>query len=72
VETGITDNGLQHLSNVASLKNLYLGSTQVTDAGLEQLKVLPNLAYVYLVETGATDEGVRELERDRPQLAVVR
>jgi hypothetical protein len=67
--TQVTDEGLKHLTGLASLKWLWLNNTQVTDAGLAHLKELTSLRRIYLAETQVTDEGVAELRRALPNLS---
>ncbi|MBC8872533.1 MAG: HEAT repeat domain-containing protein [Planctomycetes bacterium] len=59
--TKITDSGLEHLTELSSLKTLDLSGSQVTGPGLEHLKGLPNLRTLHLGGTQITDSGLEHL-----------
>jgi hypothetical protein len=56
----VTDQTLEKLKGMNSLKDLDLDNTQVTDAGLKILKELPALASLRLKNTRITDQGFQE------------
>ena len=56
----VTDQTLEKLKGMNSLKDLDLDNTQVTDAGLKVLKELPALASLRLKNTRITDQGFQE------------
>jgi hypothetical protein len=58
--SGITDEGLQHLRALHSLKGLELTQFSITTRGLAVLKDLPALEYLSL-NTGLTDAGLKEV-----------
>jgi len=60
--SGVSDDDLQHISDLTRLEELYLNSTKITDAGLKHLKDLGNLRKLRLDSTSVTDEGLRHLE----------
>jgi tetratricopeptide (TPR) repeat protein len=60
--SGLTDEGLQHLSRLRRLAYLYLGGNQgVTDEGLKALSGLSQLELLDLSGTRVHDEGLRHL-----------
>lgn len=69
---GVTDEGLAHLRGCDALQALYLQGSGVTDAGLKHLKGLMQLRLLDVRDTKVTDAGVREVQRERPELKVVR
>lgn len=71
-KTGIGDEGLKHLKNLENLTYLNLYSTQVTDAGLEHLKNLKKLRRLYLWESKVTDAGVATLQKELPDVKIIR
>lgn len=71
-KTPITDNGLAHLKSLVNLRYLNLYGTSVSDEGLESLKGLVNLKSLYLWQTKVSDEGVSKLQKDLPELEIVR
>ena len=58
--SGVTDEGLQHLRALRSLKGLELTQFPVGSRGLAVLKDLPALEYLSL-NTGLTDTGLKEV-----------
>ena len=58
--TRVTDAGMDTLSRMQRLRELYLNGTPVTDAGLEKLRGLP-LEMLYLSDTKVTDAGLATL-----------
>ena len=56
----VTDQTLEKLKGMNSLKDLDLDNTQVTDAGLKVLKELPALSSLRLKNTKITDQGFQE------------
>ena len=58
--TGITDEGLEHLRPLRSLKGLELMETSIGSRGLAVLKDLPALEYLQL-GTGATDADLKQI-----------
>jgi len=59
--TGITDEGLRTIGQLAQLSKLNLEYTGVSDAGLERLLPLVKLASLNLVGTKSTDVGLARL-----------
>lgn len=58
----VTDEELQKLRDLKSLKTLQLIQTQVTDAGLKELKDLNNLRELRLDATQVSDVALKELK----------
>lgn len=54
----ITDAGLEHLKDLASLRRLDLSHTRITDAGLAHLRGLTNLQNLRLANTEISDAGL--------------
>ena len=71
-KTHVTDEGLEHLASLKSLKNLALVGTKVTDNGLKYLKELKDLQYLSLFETNVTEAGVTALQKALPRVGIVR
>jgi hypothetical protein len=69
-DTEITDDGLVHLSGMASLEVLHLNSTSITDAGLEHLKELTNLQALALGRTQVSNNGIRGLKQALPKVQI--
>ncbi len=57
-----TDDELEHLKELKSLRYLDLSGTYITDDGLEHLKGLKNLRHLNLSGTQITDAGLEHLE----------
>jgi hypothetical protein len=68
----LSDKGLEHLKDLASLRSLSLASTAVTDAGLERLQGLKELRTLNLWETHVSDTGVHSLRQKLPKVNVLR
>ena len=68
----VTDAGLAHLSELKSLRTLYLKCDKITDAGLVHLKELVCLQKLELENTKVTDEGVVQLKQWLPTAKVLR
>ena len=60
--TDITDEGLQHIAELTTLRQLHLERTKISDLGLVHLKKLKNLLYLNLYQTGITDQGLSQLQ----------
>jgi len=60
--TGVTDGGLEVLSEMPGLRKLWLSRTGITDEGLEAVRRLSGLEYLNLYGTAVTDEGLAKLE----------
>jgi len=58
--TGMTDEGLEHLRALRSLRGLELTESSISSRGLAVLKDLPTLVYLDLY-TGVTDAGLRQV-----------
>jgi len=58
--TGITDEGLEHLRPLRSLKGLELTQVSIGNRGLAVLKDLPALEYLFL-GTSVTDAGLKQV-----------
>ena len=56
--SGITDEGLAHLTQLRGLQELLLNGTSVTDAGMEHLRRLKQLKLLGLVGTAVSDQGL--------------
>ncbi|MEK6257582.1 MAG: hypothetical protein AABP62_03090 [Planctomycetota bacterium] len=63
VSTKISNQGMQHLSQVSSLEWLNLNSTPITDAGVATLTALPNLKKLELKNCQLTPEGFAAIGR---------
>ena len=59
----VNDQGLAHLSEIASLRDLALAYTDVTDAGLAHLESLGALQRLDLAGTDVGDKGLPQLGR---------
>ena len=59
--TGLTDDGLEHLAGLSSLTALWLPPTQISDAGLSHLSGLPNLRKLHVDSMQITDAGLEHL-----------
>jgi hypothetical protein len=59
--TRITDDGLQHLTGLTSLQELYLENTRITDDGLKHLSDLTGLEILHLSGTHVSDDGLQHL-----------
>jgi serine/threonine protein kinase len=57
----ITDDAVEHLVALRSLRWLYVGKTQIGDAQLGGLSQLTNLESLGLEETRVTDDGLRQI-----------
>ena len=66
----ITDSGLVHLKELASLQVLNLEGTPITDAGLVHLQGLAKLEKLHLGKTKVTDAGVAELQQALPNCEI--
>lgn len=69
--TQVTDQGVQQLSTMTSLKKLSLSNTQVTNAGLPSLQGLQELQELCLDRTAVTSRGVADLITRLPNLQVL-
>lgn len=58
----VTDAGLEHLTQLTHLRDLWLDRTQATDAGLVNLKGLTRLHQLDLRGTQVTDAGLEHLK----------
>lgn len=58
---GVTDAGIQHLSNLTRLRFLNLMATSITDDGLAHLSKLTNLVELTLSNTSVSDAGLHHL-----------
>ena len=70
--TGISDEGVEHLKEVKNLHDLKLNNVQVTDAGLAQLARNKNLESIDIRGTKVTDVGVELFRAERPEVDVTR
>jgi Leucine-rich repeat (LRR) protein len=61
-DTEITNEGLDHLSDLSNLEVLNLGGTQVTDAGFEKLHGLTNLKRLSFSRGSVTDKGLTKIK----------
>lgn len=61
--TGITDQGLQHLSGLVELRLLTLSRTQISDVGTGAIANLPSLESLDLSDTEITNRGLAVLRR---------
>jgi hypothetical protein len=69
-KTAVTDAGLGHLKNLASLEYLNLYHTDVTNAGLDQLQPLKKLKNVYLWQSKVTEDGADGLKKAIPTVSI--
>ncbi len=60
--TGVTGTGLEHLSELENLNELWLFEAWVTDEGLSHIKGLRHLTKLYLGDTKLTDAGLKHIE----------
>jgi len=58
----LTDPGLEKLTNLKHLRELYLVGTPIGDAGVKKLRGLGELRVLWLSGTRVTDEGISELQ----------
>jgi hypothetical protein len=68
--TGITDEGLKHVSQIENLNALILQDTRLTDAGIEHLKEMRNLTRLWLQGTRVSIAGVNELKQALPNCSI--
>jgi hypothetical protein len=61
-DTGMTDNGLEHIKALSQLQELRLNNTKVTDKGLEHIKAWTQLQALSLNNTKVTDKGLECLK----------
>ncbi len=59
--TQVTNDGLVHIANCASLRRLSLSGGAVQDAGLEQLEALKNLEILHIDDCNIGDDGLKHL-----------
>ncbi|QEG00711.1 Leucine Rich repeats (2 copies) [Stieleria maiorica] len=71
-QTPITDEVLQRLGDVTSLKYLTVTEAPISDDGLLHLKKLSELRYVNLRRTNVTQEGADRLKKLLPKLRTLR
>jgi hypothetical protein len=67
---GIKGTGFEHLSELRSLRHLYLDATSVNDEALVHLARLPALQIVELRQTRVTRDGVNRLRKALPAVDV--
>lgn len=65
-----TDEGLRHLSKLASLKELQFYDSDITDAGLVHLESLKELRVLWLSNSQVTDAGVAALQKHLPNCKI--
>lgn len=68
--TRITDDGLRHLPQLDSLRELVLAETHITDEGILHLQRLDKLNSVILSNTRVTTDGVARLKQALPNCNV--
>ncbi len=61
-KSNVTDAGLAHLKDMATLESLNLFRTGISDAGLVHLQGLTGLRLLVLNETAVTDAGLEHLK----------
>ena len=66
----ITDDGVQFLSNLTSLKHLALQNTEISDKALDKLVSLKNLRSLYLNGTSVSTEAIDRLKKAIPGLEI--
>ena len=66
-KTGITDEGLSHLSGAKTLRYLNLYGTQITDDGLDHLEYLDSLKSLFLWETGVSKEAATAFQERKSE-----
>jgi hypothetical protein len=59
--SGISDDGLKHLSGLTNLEWLEIDRTRISDDGLKHLSGLTNLVWLALDGTDITDDGLKHL-----------
>jgi hypothetical protein len=67
---GITDGGLEQVSQIENLKELVL-AVAVSDAGVAHLKKLPHLTKLVLSGTRVTSKGVDDLKEALPHCTII-
>lgn len=70
-DAAATDDDMDDVVQVRTLRWLNLCNTVITDRGLEKLTMLPELSYVDLRGTAVTESGVAEFRRRLPRCEVV-
>ena len=68
----ISNRGLQHLQKLPNLTELRILLTQVTDEGLKELAGFKNLKKLSLSSIWITDEAVDQLQKELPDLVILR
>jgi hypothetical protein len=73
IESGhtLTDDDLEHLQRVTSLKELDLESRHITDSGLVHLEGLSGLTVLRLLQTQVTDDGAAKLKKALPDCKII-
>ena len=71
-DTGVEDDDLTCLKDIANLKNVNLVGTHVTDAGIEHLKPITTLEFVWLNRTIVSRDGAAALQKALPNADVQR
>lgn len=61
--TGVSNEGLKHISDIPTMKALFLSYTRVNDEGMECIKDMSNLEALSISSTSVTDAGVTKLHR---------
>lgn len=60
-DTGISDEGMEYITQLYALEELHLDNTAITNSSLARLRELPRLRILDLKDTRITDEGLARL-----------
>lgn len=64
----VTDKGLGHISQLASLERLSLRGAKITDEGIQQLSQISTLEHLELYGCDVTEQGLQRLKKKLPAL----
>jgi hypothetical protein len=70
--TGVTDQGLDLLLPLGSLKELELSYTLISDEGLQKLKDIKSLEKLTLFGTKLSDDSIKSFQLRRTDIKVIR
>ncbi|HQU45692.1 MAG TPA: hypothetical protein PK867_22955 [Pirellulales bacterium] len=69
--TRVGDDGVEKLSALTRIEELYLDGTEITDDGLRHLHGLTNLKHLDVTNTQVTAAGIAELQAALPNCQVI-
>jgi Leucine-rich repeat (LRR) protein len=69
-DSRLTDEGLRHIGQITTLRQLSLNDTRITDEGLRHLTGLKNLEYLFSGNTRVTESGRAKLHQALPNCQI--